>query len=79
MSFAMLCVVSSPAQALMMVSFEGVVTDSFVFTDSFGFGTGNSVLTGRTLTGSFFYDPDLAPSASDIVFHQTTSDYAAWF
>jgi hypothetical protein len=67
----------------MMVTFEGVVTNSFVFTDPFGFGTGSGALNGRTVTGSFQYDPDLAPPDSDVdvnqVFHKTSSNSAAWF
>lgn len=67
----------------MVVSFEGEVTDSYVFTDPFGFGTGADVLNGRTVTGYFYYEPALAPPDSDVanaqVFHQTRSNSAAWF
>jgi hypothetical protein len=78
---------ASSAQALgvspMRVSFDGVVTDSLVITDPFGFGTGSGVLDGKTISGSFFYDPDNAPPDSDVdvhqVAHQTTTNGASWY
>jgi hypothetical protein len=69
--------------AVMLVEFEGVITNSSVNVDPFGFGTGVGVLNGRTVTGSFLYDPDLAPPDSDPsatnVLHQTTADSEVWF
>jgi hypothetical protein len=67
----------------MLVSFEGVITNSFVFTDPFGFGTGTGVLNGRTIHGSFQYESSLAPPDSDSdpkqVFRRTTSNSGVWF
>jgi hypothetical protein len=77
------CLAPISSQALMSVSFDGVVTSSFVFTDPFGFGTGDGVLNGKPIAGSFFYSPALAPPDTDIatksVKHRTSQDSEAWF
>jgi hypothetical protein len=71
------------AETLIRVEFEGVITNSAVFADPFGFGTGSGALNGRTIHGTFFYDADNAPPDSDVaarsVFHQTTEDSASWY